>query len=281
MQDELDQDEEVVELLPLQEPVLGELLLEFLTLYGEDLEPGKHGYSVRKGGYDIVSPPNLFPRPIYHCACRFRFNVQGPPPHPQACDPLIIEDPVNVINNVGKNCYKISQLQKLFAEAHSRVMAMVVRFNGRQEADCLLEHVLGMSADPSSPPPRALRSDSVCVSLSPLSEPSSPSILSLLSGPRTLPADGYDFHLKLGLDDVKESMIGSHRRPPSLTLSHAADLGKLRPLTRHLAVATGGVLIRMPPRIIGLERSVSNPGPSRHYGIEGVPNMDFVRKEAY
>lgn len=51
--------------------VLGELLLDFLHLFGEDFDIGREGFSVRGGG--------------------FRFCVHGSPPHPQAGDPIVIE----------------------------------------------------------------------------------------------------------------------------------------------------------------------------------------------
>lgn len=51
--------------------MLGELLLDFLHLFGEDFDIGREGFSVRGGG--------------------FRFCVHGHPPHPQAGDPIVIE----------------------------------------------------------------------------------------------------------------------------------------------------------------------------------------------
>lgn len=51
--------------------VLGELLLDFLHLFGEDFDIEREGFSVRGGG--------------------FRFCVHGHPPHPQAGDPIVIE----------------------------------------------------------------------------------------------------------------------------------------------------------------------------------------------
>lgn len=51
--------------------VLGELLLDFLHLFGEDFDIGREGFSVRGGG--------------------FRFCVHDNPPHPQAGDPIVIE----------------------------------------------------------------------------------------------------------------------------------------------------------------------------------------------
>ena len=51
--------------------VLGELLLDFLHLFGEDFDMAREGFSVRGGG--------------------FRFCVHDFPPHPQAGDPIVIE----------------------------------------------------------------------------------------------------------------------------------------------------------------------------------------------
>ena len=64
----------------LPSPILGVIVVEFLDFYGEALECGRHGFSVRDGG--------------------FRFEVHGSGvAHPQACHPFVIEDPVNVMNN--------------------------------------------------------------------------------------------------------------------------------------------------------------------------------------
>lgn len=71
---------------------------------------GKHGFSVRDGG--------------------FRFDVDagtGLPPHPQAHDPLVIEDPVNMINNIASTCYKAQSVQRAFVEAANRLQAVSVR----------------------------------------------------------------------------------------------------------------------------------------------------------
>lgn len=51
--------------------VLGELLLDFLHLFGEDFDMAREGFSVRGGG--------------------FRFDCHDNPPHPQAGDPIVIE----------------------------------------------------------------------------------------------------------------------------------------------------------------------------------------------
>lgn len=59
--------------------VLGELLLDFLNLFGEDFDVSCEGFSVRGGG--------------------FRFNCHENPPHPQAGDPIVIEVTTMKINH--------------------------------------------------------------------------------------------------------------------------------------------------------------------------------------
>eukprot|EP00752_Nemacystus_decipiens_P011879 g10534.t1 len=92
-----------------EEPVLGELLLDFLHLFGEDFDIGREGFSVRGGG--------------------FRFCVHGTPPHPQAGDPIVIEDPLNCMNNVGRSSFRTRQVQKCLFEALTTLKATMVRVN--------------------------------------------------------------------------------------------------------------------------------------------------------
>jgi hypothetical protein len=51
--------------------------------------------------------------------------------HPQANDPLLIEDPVNVMNNVAKNCFNALAVQRVFLEAHDKFKNVVTRYSGR------------------------------------------------------------------------------------------------------------------------------------------------------
>ncbi|CAB1115237.1 unnamed protein product [Ectocarpus sp. CCAP 1310/34] len=104
-----------------EEPVLGELLLDFLHLFGEDFDMGREGFSVRGGG--------------------FRFCVHDHPPHPQASDPIVIEDPLNCMNNVGRSSFGIGQVQRIFFEVLTTLKATIVRVNqdGR-EASSRVRH---------------------------------------------------------------------------------------------------------------------------------------------
>jgi len=82
------------------------MLVDFLQFWGSVFEGGREGFSVRNGG--------------------FRFSVLGgdlskggPPRHPQASDPVVIEDPVHVISNVGRSSYRFQDVQRLFASTHA------------------------------------------------------------------------------------------------------------------------------------------------------------------
>jgi hypothetical protein len=50
----------------------------------------------------------------------------GPPIHPHAGDPLLVEDPVNVMNNVTKNCYKAPVVQKVFFEVRTLTLTLTL-----------------------------------------------------------------------------------------------------------------------------------------------------------
>ena len=103
-------------LLGSDKPIYGLVLKDFLRLYGEDTDFTKCGYSARDGG--------------------FRFAVhggEGQPSHPQACDPLLVEDPVDVFNNVGRNCFRASLMHRLFFDAHERLKGLAVRHHRRHK----------------------------------------------------------------------------------------------------------------------------------------------------
>jgi DNA polymerase sigma len=110
-------------------PVLGEILEDFLMMYGEEMICGSHGFSMRDGG--------------------FRFNVKDSdathPVHPQAGDPIVLEDPVNVINNVAKNSFRISLVQQAFLNAHETLQSLVVRYERKKKRETsLLTEIFGI-----------------------------------------------------------------------------------------------------------------------------------------
>jgi len=75
---------------------LGPLLLDFLFFFGRVFDPRVSMVSVRAGD-------NFLPRR--------RVGV---------IDPLYIEDPFQPTNNIGRNCFRVVQIQKAFADAVRR-----------------------------------------------------------------------------------------------------------------------------------------------------------------
>jgi len=157
-------------LLPLEAPVLGALLHDFLVSYGEEMQCGRHGYSARDFGFRFDVDPNGDDKPTGGAGGaggsrreRERSGSEGPaapeaaaeldeekaalavlaaaapaaasplpasappPKHPHAGDPLLVEDPVNVMNNVTKSCYKAVAVQRAFLDALDRVKSIAVR----------------------------------------------------------------------------------------------------------------------------------------------------------
>lgn len=95
-----------------EEAVLGQLLMDFFHLFGEELGQSTEGISIRAGGF-------RFP-------CKLRADG---PLHPLASDPWVLEDPISVTNNVARSCYRIHAVQQAFFEALSNLQSLVVRFN--------------------------------------------------------------------------------------------------------------------------------------------------------
>jgi len=76
------------------DPVLGRLLLDFLNFFGKVFDPRISLVSLRAEG-------NFLPRDRFH----------------GVIDPLFIEDPFQPDNNIGRNCFRVLQIQKAFAAA--------------------------------------------------------------------------------------------------------------------------------------------------------------------
>jgi hypothetical protein len=63
---------------------------------------------------------------------------------------LLIEDPVNVMNNVAKNCFNALAVQKVFLEAHEKFKNVVTRYSGRAgsalaKGGSVIDEVFGIS----------------------------------------------------------------------------------------------------------------------------------------
>lgn len=122
----------VSELLTAENSIYGIILNEILIVFGEQFQCGRHGFSLRNAG--------------------FRFDINAgaghPIEHPWSDDPLLIEDPLNYLNNVGRNCYKAQQFQRVMADAHEILKNITVRhdpthINEMKKTDFLLSEIFG------------------------------------------------------------------------------------------------------------------------------------------
>jgi len=107
-------------LLKLESPICGVVIEEFLRYYGEEMQCGIHGFSVREGGFrfDLVSDNDTN-------------NNKRTRTHPRAGDSLVIEDPIDVMSNVSQNCYRAVAIQKAFLDALDVFRGMSVRSDSR------------------------------------------------------------------------------------------------------------------------------------------------------
>ena len=92
-------------------PAMGELLLDFLSYFGERFEPGREGCSLRHGS--------------------FRFDLMRPSAMASGSDGgasagLTLEDPLCLTNNVGRSCYRTAELQHAFATMKARLDTFMV-----------------------------------------------------------------------------------------------------------------------------------------------------------
>ena len=111
------------------QPILGKLLMDFFYLFGEDFNPREEGFSVHGGG--------------------FRFLCNGDPPHPQAKDPVVIEDPLDVFNNVGRRSFRVQMVCNALAQGETMLKRSIARFDERAE-DAVLQALF--SNAPIAPP---------------------------------------------------------------------------------------------------------------------------------
>jgi hypothetical protein len=75
---------------------------------GSSIPPRQNPYRYATGPEDI--PPRLD-------------NSGFEPSRPYTFDPLFVEDPLNVGNNVGRNAFRIFQVQRAFSDAHRTLVA--------------------------------------------------------------------------------------------------------------------------------------------------------------
>lgn len=109
-------------------------LVGFLSFYGRRFDPQLYGVSVARGAFLHRKSPATWPavRPEYiergfcpgsmeFAALPRKLSMTGDEAH--RFDPLWIEDPLNPTNNVGRNCFRIGQIQRSLARAADALTA--------------------------------------------------------------------------------------------------------------------------------------------------------------
>lgn len=112
----------------------GSLLMGCLDFYGNVFDARKVGISVVNGGQYFRRPQNQsnanFSQQNANYTSR-RHSIQhqsearvaSDPSRPFTFDPLFVEDPTSPNNNVGRNSFRINQVQRAFSDAHRTLAA--------------------------------------------------------------------------------------------------------------------------------------------------------------
>ena len=122
---------------------IGELLLSFLTFFGEKFDPRETGISISKGffrrhhqnqhGSSVTMQGSTQQQrrrsfriedllPLNHVGIGGLTHSEMVPPH--KFDPLLIEDPLQPGNNVGRNVFRIHQIQRACADTARSIRAL-------------------------------------------------------------------------------------------------------------------------------------------------------------
>lgn len=120
----------------------GSLLMGLLDFYGNYFDPRITGISVRTRKYFIRSQEANQILPFTQNAHRFtllhrNFSILNSTQLQQfqsgKFDPMWVEDPLNPGNNVGRNAFRIFQVQRAFSDAHRALMASLEWDNSMHE----------------------------------------------------------------------------------------------------------------------------------------------------
>ncbi|CAJ1354914.1 unnamed protein product [Effrenium voratum] len=93
-------------------------LVGFLNFYGRRFDPQLYGVSVARAAFLPRKSPMSWPpeqAELVERGLTARSKDAGEEAH--RFDPLLVEDPVNPTNNVGRNCFRIRQIQRSLARA--------------------------------------------------------------------------------------------------------------------------------------------------------------------
>ena len=120
----------------------GSLLMGLLDFYGNYFDPRITGISVRTRKYFIRSQEANHVLPFTQNANRFtplhrNFSILNSTQPQQfqsgKFDPMWVEDPLNPGNNVGRNAFRIFQVQRAFSDAHRALVASLEWDNSMHE----------------------------------------------------------------------------------------------------------------------------------------------------
>jgi len=130
---------------------IGASLLGILDFYGNHLQPSVTGISVanmcyfsRKDNNEVINAV-----PYSRAAINRRHSLRldataAPLPptmqndsyRPYKFDPLFIEDPLDKGNNVGRNCFRVQQVQRVFCDAHKSLIDSMAGLEMHGFRDC-------------------------------------------------------------------------------------------------------------------------------------------------
>lgn len=137
---------------------IGAALIGFLGFFGNHYDPASMGVSVGKRCYfsraivpvESRSPPSAIPHERSNR--RHSYNIEDMNfidynPHatykPFKFDPLFVEDPLVPGNNVGRNCFRVHQVQRSWSEAHTVLAAKLTRIQSEGVYVSLLDYLVG------------------------------------------------------------------------------------------------------------------------------------------
>ncbi|CAK8999861.1 3-beta-glucosidase) (Laminarinase) (SacteLam55A) [Durusdinium trenchii] len=92
-------------------------LVGFLNFYGHRFDPQLYGVSVARSAFLPRKSPTSWPPQQAELVERGFLSNPGDNEEAHRFDPLLVEDPVNPTNNVGRNCFRIRQIQRSLARA--------------------------------------------------------------------------------------------------------------------------------------------------------------------
>lgn len=94
-------------------------LVGFLDFYGHRFDPQLYGVSVARSAFLPRKSPMSWPPQQAELVERgfLARNAGDTGEEAHRFDPLLVEDPVNPTNNVGRNCFRIRQIQRSLARA--------------------------------------------------------------------------------------------------------------------------------------------------------------------